>query len=210
MRPLWVVAAFALSVLAAAQPREDPRAISIHPFVVQRGTTFNTTLRGSGLAGATAVSLGCAPFAVTVEGVGPEPAGESSGRRAKIDLVKLRVEVRPDAKAGRYPVRLIARNGVSNALPIEVVDAAVIAEPAGPHDRREAAIAIPSLPATYAGRLARRGETDYYSFQADAGQVVTFQVVSGLPQIAAGGSAATVPNFDPAISIYESAGRWFY
>ena len=51
MRPLWVVAAFALSVPAVAQPREDPRAISIHPFVGQRGSIFFATLRGSGLSG---------------------------------------------------------------------------------------------------------------------------------------------------------------
>ena len=59
------------------------------------------------------------------------------------------------------------------------------------------------------GRLARRGETDYYSFRAEAGQILTFQVVSGFPQIAAAGSAATVPNFDPAITLYEPAGSWF-
>src|SRR5215813_5840846 len=209
MRPLWVVAALVFSVVAAAQPREDPRAISINPFVGQRGMAFSATLRGSGLTGATAVSLGNAPFIVTVEGVEPEATSESSGRKAKIDLVRLRLEVRPDAKPGRYPVRLITRNGVSNALPIEIVDGPVVAEPAGLHETQESAIAISGLPATYAGRLARRGETDYYSFHADAGQVVTFQVVSGFPQIAAAGSAATVPNFDPAITMYERAGSWF-
>ena len=123
--------------------------------------------------------------------------------------MKLRVEVRPDAKPGRYPFRLITRNGISNALSLEIVDGPVLAEPAGAHETRESAIAISSLPATYSGRLARRGETDYYSFHADAGQIVTFQVISGFPQIAAAGSAATVPNFDPALTIYEPAGSWF-
>jgi len=209
MRPLRVVVALALSPFAVAQPREDPRAISIHPFIGQRGTTFSATLRGSGLTGATAVSPGNAPFVASVEGVEPEPAGESGGRKTKIELVRLRVEVRPDAKPGRYPVRLITRDGVSNALPIEIVDGPVVLEPAGLHETQESAIAIAGLPATYAGRLAHRGETDYYSFHADAGQVATFQVVSGLPQIAAAGSAATVPNFDPAITIYEPGGSWF-
>ena len=75
-----------------------------------------------------------------------------------------------------------------------------------PRNRR---LRSPALPAIYSGRLARRGETDYYSFRADAGQLVTFQVISGFPQIAAAGSAATVPNFDPAITVYEPAGSWF-
>src|SRR6185369_5723672 len=82
-------------------------------------------------------------------------------------------------------------------------------EPAGPHETQESAVAISRLPAVYSGRIARRGETDYYSFHADAGQVLTFEVISGFPQIAAAGSNATVPNFDPAITIYEAAGSWF-
>jgi hypothetical protein len=204
-----VVIALALGLPAGAQPRDDPRAISIHPFVGQRGSTLSATLRGAGLAGAHAASVGGAPFTVTVEGVEPEPAGDSPGRKAKIDLVKLRIEVRPDAKPGRYPIRLIARNGVSNALPIEIVEAPVSAEPAGAHETRESAVPIATLPAIYSGRLSRRGETDYYTFRADAGQVVTIQAISGLPQIAAAGSAATVPNFDPALTVYEPAGSWF-
>ena len=160
MRPLRVVVALAFSVVAAAQPREDPRAISIHPFVGQRGMAFSATLRGNGLTGATAVSLDNAPFIVAVEGVEPEATGESSGRKAKIDLVRLRVEVRPDAKPGRYPVRLITRNGISNALPIEIVDGPVVAEPAGLHEARESAIAISGLPATYAGKLEFSGHDE--------------------------------------------------
>jgi len=209
MRPLWVVFGLALSTSAGAQPREDPRAISIHPFLGQRGTTFSATLRGNSLAGARAVRLENGPFTVTVEGVEPEPPAESGGRKTRVDLVKLRVDVRPDAKPGRYPFRLITRNGISNALSLEIIDGPVLPEPPGTHETRQSAIPISSLPATWSGRLARRGETDYYSFHADAGQIVSFQVTSGFPQIAAAGSAATVPNFDPAITLYEPAGSWF-
>src|SRR5581483_7974758 len=85
----------------------------------------------------------------------------------------------------------------------------VIGEPEGAHDSRESAVNAARVPAIYAGRLAHRGEVDYYSFRADAGQTFTFEVNSGLPQIAAGGSAETVPNFDPALTIYEPAGSWF-
>src|SRR5262249_25655973 len=105
MRPLWAVAALTLSVSAGAQPREEPPALSIHPFVGQGGTTFVATVRGSGLAGAAAVSLGSAPFLAVVESVEPEPSGDSPGRKTRIDLVKLRVDARSDAKPGRYPIR---------------------------------------------------------------------------------------------------------
>src|SRR5438128_1867429 len=140
MRALWVLVAVVLGVPVAAQTREDPRAISIHPFTGQRGATFIATVRGSGLAGATAATIGLAPFTVTVEGVEPEPPGESSGRnKTRIDLVKLRVLVQPDARPGRYPIRLITRNGISNALPLHIVDFPVLGEPAGGHESQESA-----------------------------------------------------------------------
>src|SRR3954453_2265443 len=111
MRPLWAVFGLALSISAGAQPREDPRAISIHPFLGQRGAIFSATLRGNGLPGGRPASLQNAPFTVAVEGVEPEPPTEAAGRKTRVDLVKLRVEVRADAKPGRYPFRLITPNG---------------------------------------------------------------------------------------------------
>src|SRR6266536_3760603 len=152
MRPLWIVVAVLSSWPAGAQPREDPRAISIHPFTGQRGTTFIVTVRGSGLAAASAASIGAAPFTVAVEGIDAEPPGGSCGRsRGRMDLVKLRVQVPQDAKPGRYPIRLITRNGISNALPLEIVDLPVLPEPAGVHEAQDSAVAISKVPAVYAG-----------------------------------------------------------
>jgi hypothetical protein len=126
-----------------------------------------------------------------------------------MDLVTLRVQVGGDAAPGRYPVRLITRGGITNALPLQVVDLPVSTEPSGTHDMRDSAVSVPSVPAIFAGKLSRRGEADLYSFTAAAGQTLTFELISGLPQIAAAGSAATVANFDPALSIFETEGSWF-
>jgi hypothetical protein len=198
------------TLCVGAQSRTDPRAISINPFIGQHGATFIATVRGSGLAGATAVSIGKAPFTVAVEGIEVEAPAEASGRnKSQIELVKLRVHIPPEAKPGRYPIRLITRNGVSNALPLHIVDVPVLSEPPGAHETRETAVVISKLPAVYAGQLAGRGEADYYSFHVDSGQTFTFEAISGFPQVAAAGSAATVPNFDPALTIYEPSGSWF-
>jgi len=206
MHPFRVVIAALFCLAAGAQPQEDPRLVSIHPFTGQRGATFIATVRGSGLADASGATIGKAPFAVTVEGANVEPTGRNKGRT---DLIELRIQVSQDAQPGRYPIRLITRNGVSNALPLHIVDLPVLAEPVGEHATQESAVAVSNLPAVYSGRLDRRGEADYYSFHAAAGQFLTFEVISGLPQIAGAGSAATVPNFDPALTIYERAGSWF-
>jgi hypothetical protein len=190
----------------APEARVDPRAVSVHPFAGQRGTTFIASVRGNGIRTATAV-FGRVPFSATVESAETEPP--SPGKKTQTELVRLRVEVPPDAQPGRYPIRLITRDGVSNALPVYITDQPVSAEPDGSHETPGSAVTVNSLPVIFTGRLARRGEADYYRFSVKAEETLTFEVMSGLPQIAAGGSAATVPNFDPALTIYEPSGSWF-
>jgi len=90
-----------------------------------------------------------------------------------------------------------------------VVENSVITEPTGTHDTRESAITVPAAPAVFAGRLGQRGEADHYAFVAQAGQSLTFEVISGLPHTLAGGSAATIANFDPSLTIFDSEGSWF-
>ncbi len=210
MRVLLTALAVFVCLPAALQSAADPKAASIHPFTGERGTVFTATVRGAGLAGARSAVLDNAPFQVTVDRVEPEPADSTSVKpKAPVDLVMLRIQVAADAKPGRYPIRLITRGGISNALPIYIVDSTVTPEPPGPHETQESAVGVSNIPAVFAGRLSRRGEADYYTFRAEAGQVLTFEVISGLPQIAAAGSAATVANFDPSLSIYDSEGSWF-
>lgn len=202
----WVVLSVCgilLSVmLAADQPRVEPRVTSVHPSVAQRGGSVPLVVRGAGLAEANAVFLQEAPFTMTVEGHDAEPAPVGPmGKTPKtpIDLLRLRVEIAKDAKPGRYEFRLVTPDGVSNAIPLDVSSDAVQPEPPGPHGAPEQAIALDQLPAVIAGCISKRGETDYFSFEAKAGEPVTFEVFSGVPS---GG-------FDPSITIFEQSGSWF-
>ena len=179
-RLLWLVPAF-LAMPATPQSRVDPKALSIYPFTGQGGTTFTATMRATGLGGAAKAVVTDAPLKISVDRIEADSSGRS---KTPVDLVTLRVEVAADAKPGRYPIRLITRNGISNALPIHIVESPVTAEPAGAHETQESAVAVPTVPAVFAGRLSRRGEADYYAFRAEAGQTLTFEVISGLPQIA--------------------------
>src|SRR5258707_794015 len=193
----------AIAATPKAEPRGEPKVLSVHPFTAQRGAILLATVRGTGLRGATAAFVGTAPVRVVTEGVDVEPTVEN-GRKLSIDLVRLRIEVAADAKPGRYPFRLITPAGISNALPLYVTDLPVTPEPDGSHETPESAVKVGAAPAVFAGRLSKRGEADYYAINALAGQTFTFEVVSGLPQIAAAGSAATIPNFDPSLAIYEA------
>jgi hypothetical protein len=209
MRVLAPAVAVLVCLPAAAQSPVDPKAVSIHPFTGQQGTTFRATVRGAGLAGAKSVVAGKAPFTISVEQVTSEPPPAAGRDKSPTDLVTLKIDVAADAKPGRYPVRLITPNGITNALPVHVVEHPVAAETEGAHDTPESAVQVGTVPSVFTGRIARRGEADFYAFHADAGQTLSFQLISGLPQIAAGGSAATIANFDPALSIYSAEGSWF-
>ena len=208
IRSLMIAGLFCMC--AAAQPRVDPKLLSIHPFTGKPGSTFVATVRGSGLSGAQSVRLEKGSLEIAINGTQPEPPQETSGRnKTPVELVSLRITVPEGTQPGRYPIRLVTKSGVSNALPLYVSELPVSEEPPGLHDTKVSAMPLSAFPSAVSGRLSRRGEADYYSFHAEAGQTLTFAVISGLPQIASGGSAATIPNFDPSISLYETNGSWF-
>jgi len=177
----------------------------MHPFAGQRGVEFHATLRGSNLKATKSAVSDPPGLRVTVESAEAEKPSDQV--KPGMDLVRIRVESTANTQPGRYTLRLVTPEGVSNALPLHLTDSPVIAEPADAHDTPEAAVAVVTAPALYSGRIARRGESDLYAFDVRAGQTMTFQVTSGLPSIGAAGGNAN--GFDPSISIYEPAGSWF-
>ncbi|MCS7024350.1 MAG: hypothetical protein NZV14_06080 [Bryobacteraceae bacterium] len=190
---------------ATSAKRAEPSIQSIYPFTLERGKRSLITVRGSGLKGVYAAMLPTSGLRARTRGVSTQPPGI----KKPVDEVQLQIEVEASLAPGRYPLRLVTTSGVTNALPLLVTDLPVLSEPEGAHDAADTAIPIAEKSAVYAGRLLRRGEADYYRLEARAGEVMTFEVVSGLPQIAAAGSAATVPNFDPALTILEAGASWF-
>ncbi|MEO8129350.1 MAG: DVUA0089 family protein, partial [Bryobacteraceae bacterium] len=209
---VWVLggplAAFAAP--KTAETPSEPKLTSAYPFTGQRGTTFTAIIRGTGLRGATTVFSKTAPFTTAIEGIETEPVEDvkpSAKPKAPIELVRVKIQIDAAAKAGRYPIRLITPAGISNAIPIAVIDHPVTDEPAPSHETPDTAVVISKLPAALNGRIAQRGETDYYAFHADAGETVTFEVFSGLPSTGAAGGNAN--GFDPSLSIYERSGSWF-
>lgn len=119
----------------------------------------------------------------------------------------MRVQVRADAKPGRYSFRLMTARGVSNSVPFYIVKEPIAAEPDGSHDTPETAVTVGDVPVVLSGKIAQRGETDYYAFNVAAGQTLTFEAISGLPTNGAPGGGTA--GFDPAISLYEASGSWF-
>ena len=199
MRALLFVYTFAIGLTAA-----DPRTVSMHPFTGQRGGVFHTTVRGADLKEAKAVFVEEPGLRMVVES-----SGAAKGPKSKNspDFVKLRVETEADFRPGRYMFRLVTPGGVSNALPLQITDTTLLTEPDGTHETPETAVPVAAVPAIYTGLIAQRGESDFYAFDAKAGETLTFQVLSGLPSIGAAGGNAN--GFDPSLSIFEVSGSWF-
>jgi len=193
MRALLFVCTFAIGLTAA-----DPRAVSMHPFTGQRGSAFHTTVRGANLKEAKAVFAEEPGLRMMVEGTGQE---------GKQTFVKLRVETNADFRPGRYMFRVVTPSGVSNALPLQITDSEVLNEPEGAHETPETAVSVAAIPALYTGLIGKRGESDFYAFDAKAGETLSFHILSGLPSIGAAGGNAN--GFDPSLSIFEVAGSWF-
>lgn len=204
---LYLGAALVVCAFAAAPPPE-PKLLSILPFCGQRGVTFTATVRGTGLASATAVYLPPGSPKVSIEGIDKEPTADGTGRsRVQADLVRIRVESSADIEPGRYPIRLVTAGGVSNALPLAISEEPVAIEPEGKHETPDTATVVPTLPVVLAGRLLERGEFDLYAFDAKAGETLSFTALSGLPSIGAPGGNAN--GFDPSLTILEPSGSWF-
>jgi hypothetical protein len=213
----WVVVLLAGSALirpgvATAARRSsgsatDPAAKSVFPFTGQIGATFVATVRGTNLAQTTAICVEGGAFTASVEQTPPAAPAKAGGEKTPVESVHIKIQIHADAKPGRYPFRLMTARGVSNALSIFVVKDPVTAEPDGAHETPETAVSISSLPVIVSGQIAQRGETDYYAFDAAAGQTLTFQAITGLPVTGAPG--ANTAGFDPAISLYEPSGSWF-
>jgi hypothetical protein len=115
--------------------------------------------------------------------------------------------VTSDARPGGYPFRLVTAQGITNPLALHVSEHPVQLEPDGSHESPETATAVTSSPAVIAGRLARRGETDYYALQAEAGETFTLEAMSELSS--SGTAGRNAQGFDPSLSIFELSGSWF-
>ncbi|MDX1983413.1 MAG: DVUA0089 family protein [Bryobacteraceae bacterium] len=204
MRTMWPVVFLLAAAECLCAARVEPKLASLHPFTGQRGTTFDISARGTGLAQTNGLFVGETNLRITVQGIEP---GTGSKGKAATDIVKLRVEAGAGLRPGRYPIRLVTPGGISNALALHIVEQATVTEPAGIHETADSAIAIDRAPVVINGRIDDRGESDLYAFEAAAGQTITFEVLSGLP--APGAAGGNARGFDPSISIWEASGSWF-
>ena len=184
----------------AADPVKGPELLSLFPLGGQRGTTLEVRMRGKNLGGTYAVWVDGGELKADVERVDEIELKE-------YDLVKkawtsqpgyrvsFQVEIDASAGIGTHSIRAVTPQGVSNPLPFRVTSHPVQTETADPHQTPEAAQKL-RFPVVVNGKISRGGELDFYGFDADDGQDLTFEVVSHL-------------GIEPTLTLYEPTGSWF-
>jgi hypothetical protein len=95
-------------------------------------------------------------------------------QKPQVRRVKVKVTVAPDAALGVREFRVATSLGISSVGQLVVVDEPVVAE--APSNDTPAQAQAVVLPCVVAGRLEKVEDVDYYKFQAEAGQALTFEV----------------------------------
>ncbi len=181
-----LLTALAILVSPAVCAEPNPRISSIYPAAGRRGAAFEALVRGSDLEGARSVVWEGAGAEALVLGIETEPP--AAGEKLEKQLVKLQVSLAAQA-AGRLHFRLVTPRGVSNKIPVDVLEDPVVQE-------SEASV-LRRFPLVVNGRIARPGELDAYWIEVYPGETLTFEASSG------------VPGFDPSVRLYERSGSWF-
>jgi len=189
----------ALRPLASSETPEppiEPRLLSVYPLGDRPGSTYQACLRGFTLREAQAIWFESDSIHARIDGTGRDPESDPHAS-TPTDVANIHVTIDPAAKPGAYPFRVVTKQGVSNAISMRVTDVRTIQEPDAGTGNPEQAPHLSDFPLVVNGRIAKRGEVDYYAIDARPGEELSFQAVSGFSA------------FDPSLAILEPSGSWF-
>jgi hypothetical protein len=169
------------------------------PVAVQRGQTAEVTVEGQmNFTGVYKVLLDGA--GVTAEVV-PGPKADAPPK-PPVRAVKLKVTVAPDAALGVREFRLASALGVSSIGQLVIVDEPVVPE-TGTNNTPDTANLLP-LPCVACGRIEALEDMDFYKVHAEAGQVLTFEVLCARVQDKI---HDLQKHADPLLALFDARGR---
>jgi hypothetical protein len=181
----------------------------VEPVAVQRGRTVELTIAGrENFDGARALlcqAPGLRGEVLKVEVVErPAVRARPGARRQATPQVRARLDVAPDAPLGPREIRVATPQGVSTVGLVVVGDDPVVAEGDDQaNDRPETAQKL-DLPAVAAGRIGKLEDVDWYSFQAEPGEWVSFEVWANRLE---NKIHDLQTHFDPILSVHDGSGR---
>lgn len=183
---------------ATRKPRAEPQLNSVFPMGATQGSRSNIEIRGLNLEEAHALWVDCKSISAEIKTVEPIKSEEqgTSVKAPSVFRVAIDVTVASDADIGMHTLRIASPLGISNPLPFIVYREPVVVETDLPAEAATLARRVSTLPVVVSGKIGAAGEVDTYSFEAQAGQEVFFEVLHA-------------GRTDPQIALYEPAGSWF-
>ncbi|HEV3445480.1 MAG TPA: hypothetical protein VG099_12610 [Gemmataceae bacterium] len=184
MRKLLILSAIAICIAhpnASAQT-SYPMITHTVPVAVQRGKTTDITVEGQmDFTGIYKTLFDDPALSAEVTEIPPPPprparAGKTgSARKQTPRSVKLKLTVPSTARLGVHDFRLVSKLGISSVGQLVVVDDPVVQE-SGDNNTLAKANPIP-VPCVVSGRIEAAEDVDYFKFHAQAGEVLTLEVV---------------------------------
>ena len=162
----------------------EPQALYIFPVSGQQGSTIEVTIEGQTLADTYAVWTDCQALEASVKRVVETDRkvwqANYLPENQLTHEVTLRLKISPSAELGGHTLRLVSPLGVSNPMPFRVSSRR---EPLISEDESRTGARQPIVgqsveyPVVINGKIGRilGGETDYYSFDAEAGRELYFE-----------------------------------
>lgn len=187
-----------LGASASAQT-SYPMITHTAPVAVQRGTTAEMTVEGQmDFQGVYKVLM--EGKGITAEVVALAPA--KAATPPVIRSVKLKVTVSAEAPLGIREFRLASSLGISSIGQIVIVDEPVVQEKA---DNNASERANPvKLPCVICGRIEAIEDVDFFKFRAQAGQILTFEVLCARLQDKI---HDLQKHADPLVTLFDAEGR---
>jgi hypothetical protein len=186
-----------------------PMTTRVEPTAVTRGRTVDLVISGQeNFEGSWALLCqgpGLRGESVQVELAEP-PQGKTRarGRRRATAQVRARLEVAHDAPLGPREIRVATPQGVSSVGLVVVVDDPVVSEEDDrANDRPETAQRL-TLPAVAAGRVGKLEDVDWYAFEAEKGEWVSFEVWGNRLE---NKIHDLQTHFDPILTLHDARGR---
>lgn len=195
VQSLKVVLAIASVFLAenAMAQTSFPQITHMYPAALQRGATSEVTLSCESSNPGNAI-------AILFEGKGIKAEPLTS---AKANELKMKVQVDKEATVGFREFRIAANSGASTVGQVLITDQPVLAEQTAPHADFSAAQKI-DVNSVVSGMLSAKEQVDAYKFKAEAGQTISFAVVSHRFFYKRHSQFTPI---DPIVTIHDSSGR---
>ncbi len=198
---------------ASTPEKAPPELKSIFPLGGTQGSHIIATVRGENLGAAYRVWFDCQEVSAEIEKIKElEPEGDEEAPypplpadaekpEKKLYQLRLRVSIAATARLGAHEMRLVTPSGVTGTLLLLVSSEPVTLETDQPHSRIAKAQHL-QLPALVNARLAESGEVDFYSFDAEADQLLQLEVrTTYFPDLTTLG--------DPQLVLFRPGGSWF-